>query len=366
MGLDPISSRFVIMTIKRTALSALHGSGLLGALRHARQDSTLVLTYHGVLPGDDDRYDFLNANFVSEEAFERQMRWLSSRYRLVSLRQIAAALNGGAPLPPRAATVTFDDGFANNFHVAFPILQRLSVPCAVFLTTGMIGVAGAQLWTERVKRAIALTPVRSFVFGSDGKSYLAGRTVERERAARDILAMLKRAAPGERDRQVSALESICGRPDITASESIRYDFLNWNQVRTMAEGGIEFGSHSVSHPILSTLSSTALESELGDSKRRIEAELGTECYSFAYPNGKAADFGEREITLLRGLGYRCALSLNGGLNKPDANPFRLERVNISREFDAALFNATLTGATGELRRMKRHNALLRPVESQRQ
>jgi peptidoglycan/xylan/chitin deacetylase (PgdA/CDA1 family) len=355
-----------MMTIKRTALSALHGFGLLGALRHVRQDSTLVLTYHGVLPGDDDQYDFLNANFVSEAAFERQMQWLSSRYRLVTLRQIVAALNGGPALPPRAATVTFDDGFANNFHVALPILQRLHVPCSVFLTTGLIGVAGAQLWTERVKRAIALTPARSFVFGPDQKTFLIGSPTDRERAARDVLATLKRLSPEVRDQQVAALETVCGRPGITAAESIRYDFLNWDQVRAMSAVGIEFGSHTVSHPILATLPSAELESELRNSKHAIEAELGIECYAFAYPNGKTADFGDREAAILRRLGYRCALSLNGGLNKPAADPFRLERVNISREFDAALFNATLTGATAELRRMKRRSVLLAPAGNQPQ
>ncbi len=341
------------MTLKRTALAALHHGGVFGALRHLRSGSTLILTYHGALPGDDDRYDFLTDNFVSAAAFERQMRWLARRYRLVSLRQMADALDGGPPLPPRAATVTFDDGFANNFRVAFPILQRLGVPCTIFLSTGLIGVVGAQLWTERVKRAVALTTAPSLACsGLSPKVYaLDGRT-SRERTARELLAALKRAQPDERDRHVAEIERLCGRPPIGAGETMRYDFLDWDEVRTMSAAGIEFGSHTVSHPILTTLTDAQLEWELAESKRRIEAELGVECYSFAYPNGKPADYGDREAAMLRRLGYRCAVTLNGGLNAPATDRFLLDRVNIAREFDNALFNATLTGATGELRRVK--------------
>lgn len=338
---------------KHSAVWALHRAGLFGTLRRLRGGSALILTYHGLLPGDDDRYDFLSANFVSAAAFERQIAWLARHYRLLPLREIVEAFERGGSLPARAATVTFDDGFANNFRLAFPILQRLGVPWTVFLTTGKVGVAGAQLWTERVKRAIYLTPRTSASFGIPG---LAPQTLrgaaERECAARTVLSHLKRAPVDERNRLVSRIERTCGRPAISAAEAVRYDFLTWDEVRTMAAAGVEFGSHTVSHPILSTLSAPELERELADSKRTIEAELGRECYAFAYPNGQPGDYGERERNALRRLGYRCALSLQGRLNRRTNTPFTLDRVNIARECDPALFNAALTGALADLRRIK--------------
>ena len=339
--------------IKRLGLSALHATGVFGALRHLQRDSALVLCYHGVLPGSNDTYDYLSQNFVAAAAFERHLRWLTSRYTLVPLRQIADAFANGTPLPPRAATVTFDDGFANNYHVAFPILRRLGVPATIFLTTGKIGVAGEQLWTERVKRAIYLTHVRTATLATpEPRSYSLETAGRRERAARSVLGQLKRMPPEARDRHLAEIEAACGRPALTPDDRTRYDFMTWDHVRTMADAGIEFGSHTVSHPILSTLDDGTLLRELAESKRTIESQTGRECYAFAYPNGGRGDFSTRDMEMLERVGYRCALSLQGRLNPVGSSRFGLDRVNISRQFDPPLLNARLTGATGAVQQLR--------------
>ena len=340
-------------TAKQLALSALHVTGVFGALRHLQRDSALVLCYHGVLPGADDSYDYLSTNFVAATAFERHLRWLASRYTLVPLRQIADAFASGTPLPSGAATVTFDDGFANNYHVAFPILQRLGIPATIFLTTGKIDVPGEQLWTERVKRAIYLTHVRTATLATpEPRSYSLETAGQRERAARTVLGHLKRMGPEARDRHLAEIETACGRPALTPDDRTRYDFMTWDNVRTMANAGIEFGSHTVSHPILSTLDETTLQRELAESKRTIESKTGRECYAFAYPNGGRGDFSTRDMEMLQRLGYRCALSLQGRLNPAGINRFNLDRVNISRQFEAPLLNARLTGATGAVQQLR--------------
>ena len=341
--------------MKRQVLTLLHHSGCLGALRMLRRSAVVVLTYHGVLPDDDDSYDFLLDNFVSAAAFERQLRWLSSRYHPVSLRAVVDSLDGGPPLPPRAATVTFDDGFANNYSVAFPLLQRHRVPAAMFLTTGCIGVSGAQLWTERVKRAIFLS-TRDRLQGNwaGGETLLLSDAGTRAQAARKVLARLKRLPVEQRSSLVAQIEEECGRSPISPAERVRYDFMSWEQAREMAEAGIEFGSHTVSHPMLSTLSDAELYDELQESKRRLEQELGRECYAFAYPNGKFGDYGEREKQALQAAGYRCALALNGRLNHGTMDRFELERVNIARGFDTPLLNARLTGLLADIRALTEH------------
>lgn len=341
------------MTPKAFVLRALHRAGMFAALRHIRRRSLLVLTYHGVMPGADDRYDFLLANFGASSAFERHLQWIGNHYQFVSLAQVAAALRGGPPLPPGAATVTFDDGFANNYRVAFPILRRHGVPCTIFLTTGKIGVPGAELWTERVKRAIYLSQATTLPPSIPGVPMcrLDGPAA-RERAARLTLGILKRMPVHDRDEATIRIEAVCGRPAIDAPSRVRYDFLTWDEVRAMAREGVEFGSHTVNHPILTTIPDVSLEYELLESKRTIEAEIQKECYAFAYRNGSAADFGEREKRALERLGYRLGFSLGGSLNTMPSDPFAISRVNISREFDAPLFNATITGAMADLRRLK--------------
>jgi peptidoglycan/xylan/chitin deacetylase (PgdA/CDA1 family) len=332
------------MSLKRRALSALHHTRMLALVRHARRDGLVVVTYHGVLPGDDDRDEFLVGNFVAESAFAWQMAWIARRYRPVSMSEVIEAFQGGRPLPPRAIAVTFDDGFANNFRYAYPLLRRHGIPATVFLATGHIGVPGAQLWTERVKRSIYLTGVRCLPAVLPGQQeHVLGGPSSRAAATRTVLGLLKRMPPPDRARYVKDIERVCGPMPLGPADADRYDFLTWEEVRTMAADGIDFGSHTVSHPILSTLAAEDLEYELRESRQAIEAALQRECRSFAYPNGQPDDFGAREKAQLKACGYHVAFSQGGGVNGSSADPFEIRRVNISRGFDPALFAASLTG-----------------------
>lgn len=329
----------------------------LGVLRLARElqrGRCAILTYHGVLSGSDDGYDFLNHNFVAAEAFERQLRHVTQYYRPISLAQLCACYQRNTPPPPRSVALTFDDGFANNLSVAFPLLQKYSFPFTVFLTTAMLDQSGAQLWSERVKRAIYMYPRDSVRLRLPEGERLCqlGTAAAREGSVRQVLQRLKRLPPSDRDVVLQAIEATCGRPELRPHEMERYQFLSWSQVRAMAAAGVEFGSHTVHHPILATLDDSALRRELVESKQRIEAELKQECYALAYPNGSPADFGLREKSALRAAGYRCALSLGEGLNSTGADLYELDRINIGRQFDDATIQAALTGVLGGARRAR--------------
>jgi peptidoglycan/xylan/chitin deacetylase (PgdA/CDA1 family) len=314
----------------------------------------MILTYHGILSGDDERYDFLNHNFISEATFDRQLRYLQRHYRPIALSELIDCYTRRSRPPERSVAITFDDGFENNYSVAFPLLRRHGIPFTVFLTTGLIGGAKGLLWTERVKRAIYLYPGASLRFellGSDFTCELTSAPA-RAAAARRVLQMLKRQPVLVRDRAIETIEAVCGTPALRPEEKERYAFLDWEQVREMAASGVEFGSHTVHHPILSTLDEGSLEHELVASKRHMTTELGIPCRTFAYPNGSPADFGAREKQALRQAGYEAAFSLNGRLNGPLPDVFELDRINIGRHLDPVTFQAATTGILAGARRMR--------------
>jgi hypothetical protein len=218
--------------MKHLLFSVLKGSGALALARTLRRRSLVVITYHGVLPTADDRDHFLCGNFVACSAFEWQMARVRRYYTPVSLSQVVRALENGEPLPERALAVTFDDGFANNYRFAGPILRTYGIPATVFLATGHLDVPGAQLWTERVKRAVFLSTLErlpavlpelaELPLGSDG---------QRADSARKVLGRMKRMPPADRDRALAELERVCGRPPLLEGDRDRYDFLTWEEVR---------------------------------------------------------------------------------------------------------------------------------------
>jgi peptidoglycan/xylan/chitin deacetylase (PgdA/CDA1 family) len=307
-----------------------------------------VLAYHGVLTRSRAASAYLDYNFIPADAFDCQIAHLKQHYHPVSLSEFVASREDGRELPPRAVLVTFDDGFANNWHVAYPILRSHGVPFAVFLATGLIGRADAQLWSERASRTVYLSDrSRVSIDLAGGRRQFDLSTPQlREQASRAIVQLLKRLDPAGRERHLVSIEQAFGRRAVSVAERERYDFLTWNDVREMARAGVEFGSHTVTHPILSTLDTATLERELVESKRQIEEQLGIPCQTFAYPNGGAGDFGPRERRAVRDAGYRCAFALLGGLVGSADDPYALQRVNIGRDFNEPMVEAAATGVLG--------------------
>ena len=80
---------------------------------HTLHDQLTVLAYHDVR--EDLRRDFAPDQYaVSAENLAMQFSWLrENHYKVVSIRQVLAALDGGRPLPPKAVLLTFDDGLAS-------------------------------------------------------------------------------------------------------------------------------------------------------------------------------------------------------------------------------------------------------------
>jgi peptidoglycan/xylan/chitin deacetylase (PgdA/CDA1 family) len=105
-----------------------------------------------------------------------------------------------------------------------------------------------------------------------------------------------------------------------------YDALTWEELREMAASGIDVGSHSMTHPILTLESDERLRYELQESKAKIERLTGRPATMFCYPNG---DYDERTIRESRRAGYMGAVTCRPGLNSAAENPFELRRIHTS-------------------------------------
>ncbi len=340
--------------LKHTFYAVLRHGGFYQIARQKHKSDVLILTYHGVLQNGSNEY--VNRNCVSAEMFEQQMRWLKQYYTVLPLSEIVDAFRNRKPLPEYTAAVTFDDGFRNNFTVAFPILVRYNIPATVFLTTDMIGNPGARLWTEHVDGIIFNANVRRLQVQMNGTltEFDVSNQQAKIEASDRIRAFLKTLNPGERARHILALERQVDRPldflDDDESKE-RYEFLNWDEVRLMAEHQVEFGSHTRTHSIIAHLSPAELEKELFDSKRKIEQELGRPCRFFSYPNGTARDFSRRDQTMLREAGYEAALSQIYGFNTAETDLYALRRINIVRSPSFSYFLAKVTGVWGDIKKL---------------
>lgn len=122
--------------------------------------------------------------------------------------------------------------------------------------------------------------------------------------------------------------------------------MTWNETRELRKAGIEFGSHTVTHPKLVELNWGDVERELRDSKMEMESQLSTRvttfAYPFAFPQAKPS-FVQKFGDALVESGYRCCLTTEVGRARPGDNVYRLKRLPVNTEDDINLFRAKLEG-----------------------
>ena len=314
---------------KECGVGVLRLFGVFRLFRWLNRNRLIILTYHSVLPSTIDIDASESRNVVGQHAFAWQMRYLAKHFCCLRLEEAVALLRSDRPLPQYSAVVTFDDGFQNNLRYAFPILRRCGVPATIFVTTGHIGRGTQLLWTERVGRLLSRAKVP-------------------HDEARLAVKRLKSMPSGQRDEVIQGLEEQFGcatgeHGHAAEPNADRYMFLTWAEARELARGGMTIGSHTVEHPIMSSLDDVRRQEEVVESKQEIERHLGLPCTLFSYPNGTADDFDDRDKANLRDAGYVAAVTQIAGANDKQTDRFALRRLNIGHGHGRQLFVAQVSG-----------------------
>lgn len=331
-------------------------SGALSVVRATRRvwlRDVRLLAYHRVLPRMDEAGYPFDPGLISawQDDFDWQMRYVARQFDVLTCRDVAAAVDGGSRLPARPLVVTFDDGFADNYEVAFPILRANAVPATIFLATDLIG-GGVTFWFERLAYIVLRTPLRELALAGRAEPLRLGSTLPQRRAAVvEVLRHAKSLLDSQRVALVEGLAHTANAP--LAAEHQRLSRpLQWAQVRAMAAAGIEFGSHTASHPVLARLESeAAIDHELQSSKARIEAELKQAVVSLAYPVGGAKAVDVRVLHAVARAGYQIAVTYRPGTNSLRAwNRFELRRIAVESYVSRDKFRALVEAPELFLRR----------------
>lgn len=222
----------------------------------------VVLCYHSV----SSTTPFASASPV---LFQQHLRWLKEHCDIVGFRDVLRCVTRGTGLGRPAVALTFDDGYADNYECAFPLLLSCGVPAAFFVTAGF---------------------------------------VEKDSTVMERFRVLRRARPED----VQALE--------------------WSHVREMRNADMEIGAHTYSHPNLALLSRAAAEGEVRRSKDLTEDRLGAPVVSMAYPFGKPAQHFTREtMAIVSEAGYECAAAVTFRTVAPSDSRFALPRFFVTQD-----------------------------------
>jgi len=284
----------------------------------------IILMYHRILERPERKRLGADALGTTPQAFEMQVAYLCNRYRVLSLDAFVEAIQSGAKLPRRCSVITFDDGYKDNYTLAYPILRRYSAPATMFLATGHVGTNNL-FWTDKLDYVLKNTSASKLETPELG-SYDLGSTANRLRAISEMKMRLKAMPDEEKDYLVDSLVNYFGvriPPELGADL-----FLSWDDVRTMHRNGVSFGAHTVTHPRLTKVSKERARSEIAESKKKIEQELNERVRSFAYPGGA---FDNNIKSMVREEGFACAVTIRRGINNLGSDLYELRRVGIEEQ-----------------------------------
>jgi peptidoglycan/xylan/chitin deacetylase (PgdA/CDA1 family) len=323
-----------MMNSAKTLGASLVSATRLHRLLHSRlhRNGLTILMYHGVVREQLPVSDWC---FLEDSSFRRQIEYLRRHFSIVPLSAAIELLQQDAVEKP-TAVVTFDDGYQNNFDVAFPALQQDGVPATIFLTTGFVDSSNT-VWFCHVIRALSETRKTSMQWGDAELDVSDPR--KKAMASARLQAGLKASPP---DQVHSLVQRIYQELDVDPLSSVEpgspFRILNSSSIQTMVQSGlVEFGAHTQTHPILSLLSPEEQAREISGSVQAVERLTGQPCRYFAYPNGRPQDYDSGTVELLRNCGILAAVTTTRGSNEARHSLLELQRYGVGADLGMPMF-----------------------------
>jgi len=309
---------------KRWIKTAMMMSGVLSLASRLARPGIVVLYYHSVKhePAQFANY-FVPGIIHSLSSFEEQMEHIARRYNPVSMDDVLHFLKGEMELPPRAVAVNFDDGFADNFELAAPVLTRLGIQGLFNVTVGSIESANAP-WFCRLHYAFSTTRRKSWL---NSAAHCVHPIAERADRRAAFLLASQRCAKSADAAQATVISTIERELDVEPLQSKNCPMMTWDQVRGLRHAGHIVGSHSLSHPNLAYVDDETQWKEISQSKIQLENQLGARVDHFSYPNPiMHPNFNERTIHCTQRAGYKLAATGISGPVRYGHDRFTIHRV----------------------------------------
>lgn len=291
-----------------------------------------MLLYHSI---SDRRRDPL-CLATHPAHFEAQLRWLAKASTPLPLDDFVDQMRNGT-LPTNATSVTFDDGYADNFLTAEPLLRRIGIPGTVFLATAGLN-SKKEPWWEALDAILLESDVlpeqfrwRALTFSVEplldpARAQWTAReapATQRESAFLQVSEFAKHLSSIDRTELLEALAAWAG-----FERGARADrrWATWNEIRDALRGGVlSLGGHTRSHSCLATRPADEQRQEISKGLDDIEQQTGTRPATFAYPFGTYHDFTSRSRAIVRRSGLRSAFANMTGAITARTDPRQVPR-----------------------------------------
>jgi peptidoglycan/xylan/chitin deacetylase (PgdA/CDA1 family) len=307
--------------MKRLALHAFRRCGLFFLTRALSANMARILMYHNFSGPERDR------DGLSEAAAREQFDYLRRHFQVVPLSRIVEYLAAGKELERHWVALTIDDGRRNCYEFLFPLLKEYRMPATFFVVSSFIS-GKDWIWTDKILW-LSEQPRRS--------EELASRRLP------DVFRSLNGMRPETRNQRLDDWAAL-GEVSLPEHAPAKYAPCTWAELREMAGSLVEIGSHTATHPILSSITDEESWKELIESRRQIEEGVDKPVRAFCFPNGQPGDYRASQVKQVQEAGYNCAVVADFGLVQSGADPYGLPRIGMERKTQSVEMAKYLDGA----------------------
>lgn len=340
----PVNLSILVKSVLSTVLM-FTGMFSQAIKKHLSRNEYIILMYHRVIDYDETVQPGM---YVTPETFRLHLDYLTKHFSIISMNELVQRIANSAALSKDSkplCVLTFDDGWIDFYQNVFPIIKQYNCPATVYLPTRFIN-STHQFWTDQLANILNKIEVSDYPDMTDSEAtelvkefrVLKGCFSERLDAAAERMKCFN----SEKIREL--LDRISTSLGILLDGTNR-DFINWDEVSEMYGSElVTFGSHTVSHEILTTIPSDQVRRELEQSKKELVDKncIDTECPTFCYPNG---NFSDEIAVQVKEAGYCAAVTTINGWNTQHSDIMKLNRIGVHQDISSskALLAARLAG-----------------------
>lgn len=304
--------------------------GMTNLLWNNRKNGVYCFNFHRIGDAASCKYD-PNVFSCSSKDLERHLHFIKNNFEIINQESFIDIINSGRDVDKKLAYITFDDGYLDNYDLAFPILSAMKIPATFFVATGLIESKVIPWWDEiawHVKHCdldkLRLTSWNKAIVLTQGA---------RHNNIREVLSQVKTASTSI-DEQLIELR----KATKLTLDHYRSEFMTWDNLAEMEAAGMTIGAHSHSHRIFSSLNAEELSHELSYAKKLLEQQLTKKVLSISYPVGNATTYNNKMFDEIEHQGYQLAFTFRYFVNqKLSLHKFQLGRFSISEPFDKVKF-----------------------------
>jgi peptidoglycan/xylan/chitin deacetylase (PgdA/CDA1 family) len=318
-------------TIKRLTKYTLQRIGIPRAIGQiVNPHAVVILRYHSIANEPTNQADTINPGIThTGDVFRQHLEILLKTCHPTTLEELASSFLSGSPMPRRSFILTFDDGFADNFLVAAPIMENYGVYGAFYLTADCIEKASLP-WFCRIHYAFQKTRRKYWQDPLSQYTWKLQQPSSRTAAIRHYNSRCASTTGEDQEAIIAHVESQL-LEDITDRKDTPR-MMYWHEAQQLIDHGHIVGNHTTSHPNIAYLDTHLMRQEIERAHDLLKMRLNMNSFHFSYPHPcLSPHWTQDSVSLIRSLGYKTSVTTDYGVANMSSDILLLPRVYAPHE-----------------------------------